>query len=224
MRPPDLHPLLARAAHRLAAGMGAWLGAWLALLAPAAAQAQWLDFAQLEYSANATTLVLARALPTWVADQPAPVLTATATRWGSGQALAVAVVPRWALVAGDPAWTVGLGAGLSAWRNRDKNTRQRETAPTLRAQSEWLGPAPGGRYYLLAQWSSFRRAGFGSAQYSLAAWPLALELSHYTERNFDESHLTLRWQPPTSLWSMRLGASQSGGRTRATVGVGYNGF
>lgn len=202
-------------------------GAALILMAASAAlgstaRAQVIDFAQLEASRDTRNVVLVGTLPG--ASQPATLVSASATRWATGEALGVGVVPRWSLAAGDPGWTVGLGLGANHWRSRDAANPRRESGLSLRAQSEWLGALPGGRYYALLQASSFRNSGFATVQLSLAALPLALELSHYAETGYRASTAAVRWQLGGSKWSLRAGATRSIGHTQGLVGVGYNGF
>lgn len=68
---------------QVAAGAVALTAASLAQAAP------WVDFAQFDASSSSSTLVLVRALGTSGADAPAPLLSATATRWADGQAAGV---------------------------------------------------------------------------------------------------------------------------------------
>lgn len=205
---------------------GGFMAAALALILTAAttvtARAQTLDFAQVERSKDASNVVL---VGTWPgASEPRTLVTATATRWGSGEAFGVAVVPRWAWLPGDPGWSVGLGLGAGHWRSRDESNPRRESGLSLRAQSEWLGPMPGGRYYALLQASSFRRSGFATLQLSLAALPLALELSHYSETEYRASTIALRVQLGSSPWFLRAGVMRSDDQNQGLVGITYNAF
>ncbi|MES3013878.1 MAG: hypothetical protein V4750_09150 [Pseudomonadota bacterium] len=195
----------------------------LALL-PAAAMAQIVDFAQLDASSDASTLVLVRALPRSTTAAPAPLLSATATRWSSGEAVALGYVYRWALVDGAQQWVLGAGAGANTFRSRAEGDASHESALSARVQLEGSGPAPGGSYYALAQASSFRSAWFGVLQYMPSGLPLAVEWSRYHEATYQATGVGARIAIGVPHWFVRIGATRADGRTRAFVGVVYNGF
>ena len=197
---------------------------WFMLAAGAVsnAGAQSLAFAQTEFSKDTGSVVLVGTLAS--ASEPKTLVSATATGWSSGETFGVAVVPRWSLVSGDPGWTVGLGLGADRWRSRDEFSPRQESGLSLRAQSEWQGPMPGGRYYALLQASSFRQSGFATFQYSLASLPLGVELSHYSETEYRASAVVLRLQLGGSPWFLRAGTTWTDGRTLGLVGITYNGF
>jgi len=195
----------------------------LALL-PAAAMAQVVDFAQIDTSSDASTLVLVRALPRSTTAAPAPLLSATATRWSSGEAVAIGYVYRWTLVEGAQQWVLGAGAGANTFRSRAEGDASHESALSARVQLEGSGPAPGGSYYALAQASSFRSAWFGLLQYSPSGWPLTIEWSRYHEATYQATGVGLRVAIGVPNWFVRVGATRADGRTRPFVGVVYNGF
>lgn len=202
------------------------LAATLALgTLPAPAWAQHLlDFAQLDGSSSSTTLVLVRALGDTRGAEPAPLLSASATRWGNGSALALGAVVRWALPApAGHALALGAGAGLNHYESRAAGDGSSDSGASLRGQLEANGPVPGGRYFVLLQASSFRSGWFLSGQYSLGDSPLALELSRYGERSYHASTLALRWAVGGG-WSLRGGAVRDDDGSRGFIGIGYNGF
>jgi hypothetical protein len=194
----------------------------LAALVASPAAADPIAYAQIDVSPTDTGLVLVGTLPPVADDQPATLMTASAVRWRTGEALNAAVVPRWAL--GRTGLTVGLGVGAGYWRSRDAAAPDSQSALALRGQMEWLGALPGGRGYALLQASTFRRAGFGLLQYSLESAPLALEISHYGEQGYDVSSLGVRFFMSGTRWALRAGASHSDGQTRPYIGIAYNGF
>ena len=194
----------------------------LLALAATSAEASPIAYAQLDASSTDTNLVLVGTLPAIAADQPPSLVTGSAVRWRTGEALNVAVVPRWAL--GASGFTVGLGVGAAYWRSRDGAAADTESGLALRGQIEWQGALPGGRGYALLQGSTFRSAGFGTLQYALDAAPLAFEVSHYGEQGYDVSSAGLRFFIPNTRWALRAGVSHSDGDTRPYVGVAYNGF
>ena len=195
----------------------------LALL-PVVAMAQVVDFAQLDASSDASTLVLVRTLPRSTTAAPAPLLSATVTRWGSGEAAALGYVYRWTLVDGAQQWVVGAGAGANSFRSRAEGDASHESALSARIQLEGSGPAPGGSYYALAQASSFRSAWFGLLQYSPSGLPLTVEWSRYHEATYQATGLGVRVAIGVPNWFVRVGATRADGRTRPFVGVVYNGF
>ena len=201
---------------------GAALLAALAALPAAAAEP--IAYAQLDASPTDTNLVLVGTLEPIAGGQPDALVTASAVRWRTGEALNAALVSRWALGGADTGLTAGLGIGAGYWRSRDTAAPDSESALALRGQMEWQGALAGGRGYALLQASTFRSAGFVLLQYSLNAAPLALEVSHYGEQGYDVSSLGLRFFVPGTRWALRAGASHSEGETRPYVGIAYNGF
>lgn len=196
-----------------------------ALAAPlSAALAQVVDFAQLDASSDSSTLVLVRALPRNETAAPAPLLSAVATRWSSGEAGALAYVYRWTLVEGAQQWIVGAGAGANWYRSRAEGNASNESALAARVQVEGAGPAPGGSYYALAQASTFRGSWFGLLQYSPSALPVALEWSRYHEDTYQATTVGARVSIGVPNWFVRVGATRADGRTRPFIGVVYNGF
>jgi len=198
--------------------------ALMAALAAIPAAADPIAYAQLDASPIDTGLVLVGTLAPIAAGQPAALVTASAVRWRTGEALNAALVPRWALGGADTGLTVGLGIGAGYWRSRDAAAPDSESALALRGQIEWQGALPGGRGYALLQASTFRSAGFAMLQYSLNTAPLALEVSHYGEQGYDVSSLGLRFFVSGTRWALRAGASHSQGDTRPYIGIAYNGF
>ena len=189
---------------------------------PAAADP--IAYAQLDASSTDTGLILVGTLPPVATGEPTTLVTGSAVRWRTGEALNAALVPRWTLGGADSGLTVGLGIGAAYWRSRDAAAPDTESALALRGQIEWQGALPGGRGYALLQASTFRSAGFATAQYTLNSAPLALEVSHYAEQGYDVSSLGVRFLLPGTRWAVRAGASHSEGDTRPFVGIAYNGF
>jgi len=189
---------------------------------PAAADP--IAYAQIDASPTDTGLVLVGTLAPVVPAQPEALVTASAVRWRTGEALNAAYVPRWELGSHDTGLIVGLGIGAGYWRSRDGAASDSESALAVRGQIEWQGSLPGGRGYALLQASTFRSAGFALLQYSLHSAPLALEASHYGEQGYDVSSLGVRYFVSGTRWSLRVGASHSEGDTRPYVGIAYNGF
>ncbi|MEO5697104.1 MAG: hypothetical protein ABIQ60_08210 [Burkholderiaceae bacterium] len=194
------------------------------LALPAASMAQIVDFAQLDRSSSSTTLVLARELPRTGTSAPAPLLSATATRWSTGEAAALGWVYRWSIADGTHRWLAGAGAGANTFRTRAANDASNESALSGRLQLEWSGPAPGGSYYALAQASSFRGAWFAVLQYSPSAQPIGFEWSRYHETTYQATSVALQMATGVPNWFVRLGAVHAEGRTRPFIGVTYNGF
>ena len=204
----------------------------LAFALPAASHAQWVDFAQIDASSDSSTLVLVREAPRNVgnvgedgkAATPAPLLSATATRWSSGEALAIGYVLRWKIAQDEQQWLVGAGVGANSFRSRVVGNEERESALSARLQSEWFGPALGGSYYALAQASSFRGSWFATLQYSLPSLPLALEASRYHETTYQATTVGLRVAIGVPHWFVRVGAVRADGKSRPFAGVTYNAF
>lgn len=187
------------------------------------ASAEWLDYAQVEGSANNASLVLIKALRDVELTTVPALVSVSAARWEDGATVAVGLTPRWALVDGEHQWLVGLGAGANYWRSRGGTTQDEQSALSLRAQTEALGPAPAGSYYLLLQATTFRGGTFAAAQYSLQRAPVAFETSYYRETDYHAVSLGLRFALPAPRWFLRIGATNDD-RTRAYLGLAYNGF
>jgi hypothetical protein len=198
-----------------------------ALLAPPAAlAAPGLDFAQLDGSSSSGTLVLVHALSPAGADQPAPLLSATATGWEDGLSVAAGGVYRWTLAAGDGhALRAGLGVGIDHFRSRAEGDSTEDTGASLRAQAEADGAlGSAARYYLLAQGTSFRDGWFATAQLSLPGSGAGVELSRYGDESYHSTTAVLRLPLGAPGWTLRLGAVRDDDGTRAIVGIGWNGF
>ena len=201
----------------------------LALALPASLHAQWFDFAQIDASSDSSTLVLVREAPRNAGNDgkaaaPAPLLSATATRWSSGEALALGYVYRWKMAQGEQQWLVGAGAGANSFRSRAVGDEKHESALSARLQSEFFGPALGGSYYALAQASSFRRSWFATVQYSLPSLALALEASRYHEISYQATSVGLRAAIGVPHWFVRVGAVRADGKSQPFVGITYNAF
>jgi hypothetical protein len=199
------------------------------LLARSVQASPWLDFTQFEASSSSSTLVLVRALPVADADRPAPLLSATATRWTDGQAVALGVTQRRTLASGGGhAARLGLGVGVDHFRSRAEDVETRRTGASLRAQAEVDGPLWGGpqaaRYYLLAQGNSFRGGWFVTGQVSFPNAGAGLELSRYGDQSYHATTATIRLPLGAPGWSLRLGAVRDSNGQRAVIGVGWNGF
>ena len=191
-----------------------------------AAHAAGLDFAQLEASSSSSTVVLLKALTPASAKAPAPLLSATGTRWSDGQSVAVGAAYRWTLAAdGGHALRAGIGAGIDHFRSRAEGDSPEETGGSLRAQAEADGALGGtARYYLLAQATTFRDGWFATAQVSLSDAGAGLELSRYGDESYHSTTAVLRLPLGAAGWTLRLGAVQDKDGRRAIVGIGYNGF
>lgn len=207
--------------------MTAWLrsAALAASLAscPAVALAQWLDFGQLDLSEDTRTLVLVQALRDGRPETPDPLLSAAYTKFPNGSTASAAYTHRWALAQGRHNWLVGAGAGINHYDSDvDEDDK---TGLSARAQTELFGPAPGGSYYALAQFSSFRRAAFASAQYNPANLPVGFELARYRERGYRHTAALARITLTSDRrWFLRLGVLRNEGDNRAFVGIAYNAF
>ena len=196
-----------------------------ALLLPpmASAAERALDYAQLDVSSDSQSLVLARTLGEPRAADPAPVVTVAASRWAEGETFGAGIVARRALVTGPSfAWRAGLGLGVDRFHDRgsDENTR---TGASLRAMTEADGALGPGRYYVLAQFSSFRSGRFATAQYTFDAGP-GLDVARYIDRSYRATTVTLRLPLGRAGWAVRLGAVRDDSGDRPFVGVMYNGF
>lgn len=196
----------------------------LAFTSGPVAAARWVDFAQAEASSDSATIVLARAIDETPAADPPAVVTAIFTRWSDGQAGGIGAVKRWGWKNGGHHTSLGAGAGANGYRSRAPGDTSSESGLSLRAQVEADGPAPGGRYFALAQGSSFRNSWFATLQYDPQALPVAFELSRYGETSYHATTATLRIASGIERWSLRLGAVRDNGGSRAVFGVGYNGF
>ena len=183
-----------------------------------------IAYAQLDASSTDTGLVLVGTLPPLSAGEPATLVTGSAVRWRTGEALNAALVPRWALGGPETGLTLGLGIGAGYWRSRDGAAAESESGLAARGQVEWQGALPGGRGYALLQASTFRSAGFAMLQYALNTAPFAFEVSHYGEQGYDVSSLGIRFFVPGTRWALRAGASHSDGQTRPFVGIAFNDF
>lgn len=190
---------------------------------PLLASAQWLDYAQVEASANNASLVFVRALRDGELTAVPALISATAARWEDGQTVAIGLMPRWSLAGGEHQWLVGVGVGANSYRSRGGATLDEESAVSARAQTEFIGPAPAGSYYVLVQASTFRGGAFATAQYSLQGTPVAFETSYYRETSYHAYNLGLRLALPAERWFVRIGATHDD-RTRAYIGLAYNGF
>lgn len=191
---------------------------------PTLAAAQWLDYAQVEASADNASLVLVRALRNSELTAVPALLSATAARWTDGQTVAIGIMPRWSLVGGEHQWLVGVGVGANYYRSRGGADFDEESAVSARAQTEFIGPASHGSYYALIQASSFRGGVYAGAQYSFQQQPFAVEASYYRETSYHAYNLGLRFAlPAAERWFLRLGATHDD-RTRAYIGLAYNGF
>ena len=198
----------------------------LAVLAclPAASRADWIDYAQVDTSSSATTFVVVGAVGAGDAARPAPLVSATFARWHTGEAASVGYTYRLSLT-GDPhRWIVGVGAGANSFHNRASGGDPSDAALSARVQSEWLGPAPGGNYYALAQASSFRGSWLAAAQYGLAALPIAAEVTRYHERGYQATSVGARISIGVPRWFVRVGGTRAEGETRPYIGIAYNAF
>lgn len=191
---------------------------------PAATFAQQLlDFAQFDYSADTRTVVLVRALRSEGSTAPPPLLIATYTEWDTGSTVAVGYMHRWALTEGPHQWFVGAGAGANRFRSDDG--REKDSSLSLRAQTEFIGPLPGGSYYALLQYSTFRDGNLGLIQYNLAGSPLGFELSRYAETEHRQATVAVRYAlGERRHWFARVGVTRSNGDNQFFVGVAFNAF
>jgi hypothetical protein len=195
----------------------------LAML-PAAARADWVDYAQADTSASATTLVVAGALGTGSDARPAPIVSASYTRWSSGDAAGAGFVYRWALPLETQHWLLGAGGGVNANRSWAPADDARDSALALWLQSEWFGPVAGGSYYALARASSYRETWFATAQFAPTDLPVSAEWTRYHERGYQATSLGLRVATGVARWFVRLGVTRGNGETSPYLGIVYNGF
>jgi len=189
----------------------------------AAGSAQAIEYAQLDTSSAATTAVLVHALGSSSAGAPAPLISATYARWDTGEATAAGIVYRWAIGGDTHHWVVGAGAGINDFHDRGNPAAGHDTRSSARLQSEWDGPAPGGRYYALAQASTFRGSWLAAAQYAPSGLP-ALEWSRYHERGYQATNLGLSIALGSSHWFVRVGNTRAEGESQPYIGIAYNGF
>lgn len=191
---------------------------------PVLSMAQIVDFAQIDASSNASTLVLVRELPRTGTAEPAPLLSLTAARWDTGEAAAIGYVYRWRLIDGPHQWLAGAGAGVNTFHSRADGDRKNRTDVSARVQTELSGPAPGGSYYALAQASSFRNSWFAAVQYAPTRLPVSVELSSYNEATYRSVSTALRISIGVPHWFVRVGATRADGDTVPFIGITYNGF
>ena len=191
---------------------------------PVAAHAGVVDYAQVDTSSSATTAVVVGAVGSGDAAQPAPLVSATFARWNTGEAASLGYTHRWSLT-GDPhRWIVGVGVGANSFHNRSTGGDPSDAALSARVQSEWLGPAPGGNYYALAQASSFRGSWLAAAEYAPTPVPIAAEWSRYHERNYQATSVGARISVGVPRWFLRIGATRAQGETQPYIGIVYNAF
>jgi hypothetical protein len=183
-----------------------------------------IDFGQVETSELSSTVVLVKAVGGAASPAPSPLLAAALTRWSSGEAASLGYVHRWALSSGTHGWQVGLGAGVNTFRNPAEGSGSSQTALSARLQTEFMGPAPGGSYYGLVQFSTFRDAWFGSIQYNPSQWPAGFEIAGYSERDFQSVTTSLRIPLGVDRWSVRVGAIRALQQHRPFIGLTYNAF
>jgi hypothetical protein len=195
----------------------------LAIL-PAAARAEWIDYAQADISSSATTIVLVGTVGTGDDAKPAPTVSASYTRWSTGEAGGAGIVYRWALPLETQHWLLGAGAGVNANRSWAPADDEHDSALALWLQSEWFGPAPGGSYYALARASSYRETWLATAQYAPTGLPVSAEWTRYHERGYQATNIGVRVATGLARWFVRLGVTRGNGETSPYVGVVYNGF
>jgi len=192
---------------------------------PVATHAEWIDYAQADTSSSATTGVIVSALGPNSAASPAPLITVGYARWSSGEAAGIGAVYRWALTDQPHQWLVGAGIGVNSFRNRGTNSEEDEAAIAGRVQSEWLGPAWGGNYYVLAQAATFRQTWLATASYLPGGdVPLAPEWTRYHESGYQATSLGLRISIGVPRWFLRVGVTRAEGDTTPYIGVAYNAF
>ena len=189
-----------------------------------ATNAQAIEYAQLDTSSSATSAVLVHAIGTSTADRPAPLISATYARWSTGAATAAGAVYRWSVGGDTHHWVVGAGLGVNDFHDRGDPDAGHDTRSSARLQSEWDGPMPGGRYYALAQTSTFRGSWLAVAQYAPTGWPVALEASRYHERGYQSTNLGVRLALGSTHWFLRAGQTRAEGESHPYIGIAYNGF
>lgn len=194
-----------------------------AVLTPSTALA--IDFAQADWAGDARSVVVVKRLGTADAGgAPLPLFSVNYARWKTGEAASMGYVLRRELTTGPHQLIGGAGVGVNHLVSGERPDRKEDFAASARLQLELQGPAPGGRYYLLGQVSSFRRSALWVSQYSLEGTPLALEGSLYHEQGYRAGSVGLRIALGQSRWYARLGTTRSNGDQRLYVGVAYNGF
>jgi len=197
--------------------------ATLAILA-ATARADAIDYAQADVSSSATTIVLVGALGTGDDARPAPIVSASYTRWSSGEAGGAGFVYRWALPLETQHWLLGAGVGLNANRSWAPADEERDSALAVWLQSEWFGPVPGGSYYALARASSYRETWLATAQYAPTDLPLSAEWTRYHEHGYQATSIGVRVATGLTRWFVRVGVTRGNGETSPYLGVVYNAF
>lgn len=196
----------------------------LPIVAPSVARAQLLDFAQMDLSKDTRSVVLVRALRDDNPSTPDPLISAVYARWNTGSTASLGYMHRWSLIQGTHSWLVGAGAGANTFRSRGSG-QDNESALSLRGQTELLGPAPGGRYYALMQFSSFRGQVFAVAQYDLADTKLGFEVSRLVQTEYHQTGLALRYAlDQDRRWFVRTGVVKTPEDRQVFIGLAYNGF
>jgi hypothetical protein len=201
-----------------------WLAIAALALLPAVGHAEWVDFAQIDVSPSATTLVLVSAVGTSEPARPAPIVSATYTRWSTGEAAGVGFVYRWALPLQTQNWLLGAGLGVNANRSWAPADVQNDSALAAWGQSEWFGPLAGGSYYALAQVSSYRSTWLATAQYQFANQLVSVEWTRYHERGYQATSVGFRFATGVPRWFVRLGVNRGNGETGPYIGLVYNAF
>lgn len=207
----------------LGRGFAAVIGVVLTAQGPVA-HARGVDFAQFDYAADSSSAVLVRVLGDPRAAQPAPVLSATYSRWNDGETGSIGVLKRWGLASGAYPVVLGVGAGMDAFRSRASGDRERDDSPSARAQIETFGQVPGGFLYALMQGSTFRSSVFATVRYEPRGLPLAFEASHIDTRGYRANTGALSVPLGKSRWSLRGGVVRDEERQHGFVGLSYNGF
>lgn len=190
---------------------------------PAAGLAQVVDFAQLDASTEAKTLVLVRALKDGEPQTPDPLLSAAYTRFSTGSTGSVGYMHRWAALSGRHNWLLGAGVGANRFRTRDG--RDDESGLSARGQTEFFGPVPGGSYYALVQASSFRDSILGVLQYNLSDSRYGFEVSRYSETGHRHTAAALRVAlGERKRWFLRAGLIHTAREDQPFIGLAYNAF
>jgi len=202
--------------------LGLWGLLGLGLLSPAAHA---IDFAQADWAGDVRSLVVVKRLAAPTDTGAAlPLFSASYVRWKTGEAAALGAVKRYELVFGDHQVIGGAGVGINHLSSGERPNRKQDLALSARLQLELQGPAPGGRYYMLGQASSFRGSSLWVGQYSIANTPVSLEMSLYHEQGYRATSAGMRIALGDSRWSARLGTTRGNGEQRLYVGISYNGF
>jgi hypothetical protein len=199
------------------------IGAALMWQAPGA-HARSVDFAQLDYAPDSSSAVLVRVLGDPRAAQPAPVVSATYSRWNDGETGGIGLLKRWDLVSGTHPVVLGTGAGMDAFRSRASGDHERDDSPSARAQIETYGAVPGGFMYAMAQGSTFRSSTFAVLRYEPHGIPLAFEVSHIDTRGYRANTGALSVPLGRSHWSLRGGVVRDENHQHGFFGLSYNGF